>query len=80
MKAIFTRVEPCDKEEKNKLSQMLGYPVAAVIPNEYMLVSQAANNGQMALRVQPDTMFAQTVNRLAADIIGEKTHIRWGNP
>ncbi len=80
VKAIFTRVEPCDKEEKNKLSQTLGYPVAAVIPNEYMLVSQAANNGQMALRVQPDTMFAQTVNRLADDIIGEKTHIRWGNP
>ncbi len=80
VKAAFTRVEPCDKEEQKKLSQALGYPVAAVIPNEYVLVSTAANNGQMALRVQPDTMFAQTVNRLADDIIGEKTHIRWGNP
>ena len=80
VKAVFTRVEPCDKEEQNKLSQALGYPVAAVIPNEFVLVSTAANNGQMALRVQSDTMFAQTVNRLADDIIGEKTHIRWGNP
>ncbi len=80
VKTIFTRVEPCDKEEQNKLAQTLGYPVAAVIPNEYVLVSTAANNGQMALRVQPDSMFAQTVNRLADDIIGEKTHIRWGNP
>ncbi len=80
VKTIFTRVEPCDKEERNKLSQLLGYPVASVIPNEYVLVSTAANNGQIALRVEPDTMFAQTVNRLADDIIGEKTHIRWGNP
>ena len=80
VKPLFTRVEPCDKEEQYKLSQALGYPVASIIPNEYMLVSAAANNGQMAMRVQPDSMFAQTVNRLADDIIGEKTHIRWGNP
>lgn len=80
VKVVFTRVEPCDKEEQHKLSQTLGYPVAAVIPNEYVLVSTAANNGQMALRVQPDSMFARSVNRLADDIIGEKTHIRWGNP
>ena len=80
VKTLFTRVSPCDKEEQYKLSQTLGYPVAAIIPNEYMLVSAAVNNGQMAMRVQPDSMFAQTVNRLADDIIGEKTHIRWGNP
>ena len=79
VKTIFTRVSPCDKEEQHKLSQTLGYPVAAIIPNEYMLVSAAANNGQMAMRVEPDSMFAQTVNRLADDITG-KTHIRWGNP
>ncbi len=79
VKTIFTRVSPCDKEEQHKLSQTLGYPVASIIPNEYMLVSAAANNGQMAMRVEPDSIFAQTVNRLADDIAG-KTHIRWGNP
>lgn len=78
VKTIFTRVEPCDANEQNKLSQTLGYPVASVIPNEYMLVSSAANNGQMAMLVQPDSRFAQMVNLLADDIIGFKSHVRWG--
>ena len=78
VKTIFTRVEPCSAEEQAKLSESMEYPVASVIPNEYMLVSSAANNGQMAILVQPDARFAQMVNKLADDIIGTKSHVRWG--
>ena len=70
VKTIFTRVEPCDAGEQQKLTDALDYPVAAVIPNEYMLVSSAANSGKMAMLERPDSRFAQMVNRLADDIIG----------
>lgn len=76
VKTIFTRVEPCDANEQQKLAKNLGYPVASVIPNEYMLVSSTANSGQMAISVQPDAKFAQMVNRLADDIIDFKSQVR----
>ncbi len=78
VRTIFTRVEPCDSNEQNKLAEALGYPKVSVIPNEYMLVSSAANNGQMAILEQPDSKFARFVNQLADDIIGSKAHVRLG--
>ena len=78
VRTIFTRVEPCDSNEQNKLAEALGYPKVSVIPNEYMLVSSAANNGQMAILEQPDSKFARFVNQLADEIIGSKAHVRLG--
>lgn len=78
VRTVFTRVEPCDSSERDKLAQALGYPKVAVIPNEYMLVSSAANNGQMAILEQPDSKFARFVNQLADEIIGSKAHVRLG--
>ena len=78
VKTVFTRVEPCDANEQNKLAQAMEFPVASIIPNEYMLVSSAANNGQMAILEQPDSRFAKMVNQMADDIIGTKSHVRWG--
>lgn len=78
VRTIFTRVEPCDASEQNKLAQSLEYPVATIIPNEYMLVSSAANNGQMAILERPDSRFAQMVNQMADNIIGSKAHVRLG--
>ena len=78
VKTVFTRVEPCDANEQNKLAQAMDYPVSSIIPNEYMLVSSAANNGQMAILEQPDSRFAKMVNQMADDIIGTKSHVRWG--
>ena len=78
VKTVFTRVEPCDTNEQNKLAEALGYPKVSIIPNEYMLVSSAANNGQMAILEQPDSKFARFINQLADEIIGSKTHVRWG--
>lgn len=78
VRTVFTRVEPCDANEQNKLAQSLEYPVATIIPNEYLLVSSAANNGQMAILEQPDSRFAQMVNQMADNIIGSKAHVRLG--
>ena len=78
VRTIFTRVEPCNANEQAKLAQSLGYSKVSVIPNEYMLVSSAANNGQMAILEQPDSKFASFVNQLADEIIGSKAHVRLG--
>ena len=78
VRTVFTRVEPCDANEQNKLAEAMGYPVSTIIPNEYMLVSSAANNGQMAILEQPDSRFAQMVNQMADSIIGSKAHVRLG--
>jgi pilus assembly protein CpaE len=78
VRTIFTRVEPCDTNEQQKLADALGYPSVSIIPNEYLLVSSAANNGQMAILEQPDSKFARFVNHLADEIIGSKAHVRLG--
>ena len=78
VRTIFTRVEPCDANEQQKLADALGYPSVSIIPNEYLLVSSAANNGQMAILEQPDSKFARFVNHLADEIIGSKAHVRLG--
>lgn len=78
VRTVFTRVEPCDANEQEKLSQLLEYPVTNIIPNEYMLASSSANNGQMAILEQPDSRLAKMVNQMADSIIGSKSHVRWG--
>lgn len=79
VKTIFTRVSPCTDEERKILEEELGYPVSAILPNEYLLVSAAANNGRMAVDIQPDTPLSQNINRLSEDIIGRR-RTRWGVP
>ena len=78
VRTVFTRVEPCDANEQNKLAELLEFPVSSIIPNEYMLTSSAANNGQMAILEQPDSRLAKMVNQMAGSIIGTKSHVRWG--
>lgn len=79
VKPIFTRVEPCDSRAKLELSQKLGYPVTAIIPNEYTIVSDAADKGKMATDISPDSSLSRQVDRLADTIIGRRHRIRWGN-
>lgn len=65
---IFTRVNPCTEEERAKLELHLGYPVTAVFPNEYNLVS-VANSGRILYGLPGDTKLMQTVSNLAKRII-----------
>lgn len=76
VRTIFTRVEPCDSQSQQDLERKLGYPVAAIIPNAYLVVSTAADNGRMALDIEPDSALTRSVSRLAHRISGRK-HIRW---
>ena len=77
VKIIFTRVEPCDSRAKMELSQKLGYPVTEIIPNEYTIVSDAADKGKMATDIRPDSPLSRQVERLADNIIGRQHRIRW---
>ncbi len=79
VKAIYTRVTPCDIAAKLQIEELMGYPVEAIIPNEYLVVSEAADNGRMATDIQPDSQLSRSINKLADKIIGHK-HIRWDKP
>lgn len=68
---LFTRVSPFDDAEKERLSKELGYPVAAIIPNEYVRVSEAADNGRLVVDENPDSPFAKAVDTLAEKIISK---------
>ncbi len=65
---VFTRVTPCGIAKQRELSQALGYPVAAVIPNAYAVVSAAADKGRMAVDIEPDSELTKYVTKLALDI------------
>jgi len=72
VKPVFTRVEPCTDEQRQWLSREMDFPVDAILPNEYLLVSAAANNGRMAVDNRSGTVFADNINRLADEIIGRR--------
>ena len=65
VKMVFTRVSPCDIQQQQTLEMMLGYPVEGILPNAYMVVSNAADNGSMALDLEPNSQLAKNINLLA---------------
>ena len=69
VKTVFTRVVPCNNKSREKLSRAMGYAVESVIPNAYMVVSKAADDGQMALDLEPNSPLAKSINYLAGRII-----------
>ena len=74
--AVFTRVSPCDGLMQQQLEKELGYPVKSVLPNEYLLVSNAANNGRMAVDIKPTAQLTHNIDKLADQLRGRK-RIRW---
>lgn len=70
VKPVFTRVSPCDNEQKEWLTRQLGLRVNAIIPNEYLMVSAAANNGKMAVENKKGGEFAANIGAMADEIIG----------
>ncbi len=77
LKVVITRVSPCSEKERQRLSNDLGYSVEAIIPNEYKLVSEAANAGRIALDVGGASLFSLAVGRLAESI---SLHHHWEAP
>lgn len=72
VRTVFTRVDPCTQEEETRLEKCMGYPVYGTVPNEYLLVSTAANNGRMALDIKPESPLARSVERIALKICGKQ--------
>lgn len=76
VKTVFTRVNPCDASSQRFLEDNLERPVEAIIPSEYVMVSAAADNGHMALDLEPGSQLAMSINLLADRLLGRK-QIRW---
>ena len=67
---VFTRVSPCTEEEKAVFSKALGFPVAYILPNEYLAVSSAADNGRLLIDQDPNNPFSLAVESMAEEIAG----------
>ncbi len=70
VKAVFTRVTPCDRASQDELGRALGFPVTGIIPNAYEEVSAAADSGRMAVDIERSSPFAQSVSKLVSKIMG----------
>lgn len=64
----FTRVNPCNEEERLKIQRELGYPVSEILPNEYQMIS-LANSGRLLKGFPTDTLLAQNMDKIAEDIV-----------
>ena len=65
---IFTRVNPCNEEEKRKIEAKLGYPVRNVMPNEYRMVS-IANSGRLSKGLPMESLLMKNITGIADEII-----------
>ncbi len=65
---IFSRVDPCNEIEQNRLSNELNYPVYAILPNEYLLMS-AANSGRLLERNELSSSITKYFDRIAEGLI-----------
>ncbi len=65
---IFTRVNPCNDEQKAKLEAQIAHPITAIFPNEYNLVS-VANSGRILYGLPQNTLMMRTIDELADKII-----------
>ncbi len=68
---IFTRVNPCTEEQKQKLENQIAHHITEIFPNEYNLVS-IANSGRILYGLPQDTLMMKTISKLADEIIAGK--------
>lgn len=72
VKTVFTRVSECNEPMRAKLAAEIGYPVSGMLPNAYLLVAAAANDGRMALDIKPDSPLSRSVAALIADMTASR--------
>ncbi|MGM9529569.1 MAG: response regulator/pilus assembly protein [Phascolarctobacterium sp.] len=65
---VITRMAP-DVRRAKELEEQIGCPVT-LIPNEYLLCSEAANNGRMAVDIGSGSPLTQQIDRMAFAIHG----------
>lgn len=65
---VFTRVNPCNDEEKMKIEYKLGYPVSYILPNEYQMIS-LANSGRISKGLPENSLMMKILTDIAEGII-----------
>ena len=68
---LITRINNINAQIQQEFEREIGYKVF-LIPNEYVLVSEAANKGRMAKDISRDSALTKSINQLAADICQNK--------
>ena len=68
---IFSRVSPCNKEEKHILEQDFGRSISEILPNEYIL-SNITASGRLLKDLPNDSKFVECVTSIADDIVQGK--------
>ena len=68
---VFTRVNPFNEDQRQKIAAELKYPVDVIIPNEYKMIS-IANSGRLAQGLPSDSLLMKTIDLMADKIIGEE--------
>ncbi len=76
LKLVYNRVQNTSNAYKQQLEESIGYPITAFLPNEYDLVSRAADEGRMASDIRPESKLSTAINQLLRDLHG-KHQIRW---
>lgn len=66
--AAFTRVNPCNEDERRKLELKLGHPVSYILPNEYKMIS-LANSGRLIKGFPKESLLMKNLNTIAEEII-----------
>lgn len=59
-------------ERRTELEQKLGYPIEAMIPNEYLTVSDAVDHGKMVIDLAPGNPLVQAVDQMARQIARQR--------
>lgn len=67
---VITRMQP-DARKRSELEDKFDCPVI-LLPNEYILCSQAANNGRMAMDVGPQSPLTQQIDIMARAIVDNR--------
>lgn len=70
VEVVISRMKP-DVHKRSALGEELGCPVN-MLPNEYLLCSQAANNGRMALDIGPNSTLTQQIDLMTVAILRNK--------
>lgn len=71
VRVLITRINNINPQIQQELERAVDHAVF-LIPNEYLLVAEAANKGRMAKDVNRDSALNKSINQLAADICQAK--------
>lgn len=71
VRVLITRINNINMQVQQEFERAVGYKVF-LIPNEYILVSEAANKGRMAKDVSRESALSKSINQLAAEICQNK--------